>query len=454
MILSFTNLLQHLYSTPENINKLEEVSNTLNNNLISFDEQSKIIKNNISESTKIIHFKDIILEWQQYLNERTQKDFDDEDYFSPNTLESYNRNLWTYVFPYLEEHPESDNIYLFSEKETDEILSMTKSKETQRVILIALRLALDYAKEQSYIEINPIADKKIKTKKKTNKNNDSYEFIEEENRALWINCMIKNMDLKSKHHKQTDAPLAFLFTLLHGTRPEETCGIRWVDVNFNDDDIFIQNAHKNVPIYDENTMKRTGWKDEDGPLKTPESYRHIPIDLLIKDLLIEHKKEQKDEFLKNNKKWSENQYIFFNSSRTPFVPTVLSRNFLKFIRKNKLPHMVLYGLRHSFATHCRYLGMSPEVLAPLMGHTQYETTQKYYIHISSQQKREELQKIQKKDYKKYLGEENKDLIHLQNNITNLKEVQKEDMTHYLELNDETLNVLKSFITQLQEKNIA
>ena len=59
-----------------------------------------------------------------------------------------------------------------------------------------------------------------------------------------------------------------------------------------------------------------------------------------------------------------------------------------------------------------------------------------------------------KDYKKYLGEENKDLIHLQNNITNLKEVQKEDMTHYLELNDETLNVLKSFITQLQEKNIA
>ena len=136
MILSFTNLLQHLYSTPENINKLEEVSNTLNNNLISFDEQSKIIKNNISESTKIIHFKDIILEWQQYLNERTQKDFDDEDYFSPNTLESYNRNLWTYVFPYLEEHPESDNIYLFSEKETDEILSMTKSKETQRVILI------------------------------------------------------------------------------------------------------------------------------------------------------------------------------------------------------------------------------------------------------------------------------------------------------------------------------
>lgn len=38
--------------------------------------------------------------------------------------------------------------------------------------------------------------------------------------------MIKEIGLKSNHHKQTDAPLAFLFSLLHGPRPEETCGVR------------------------------------------------------------------------------------------------------------------------------------------------------------------------------------------------------------------------------------
>ncbi|MCI8383560.1 MAG: hypothetical protein HFJ33_01585 [Clostridia bacterium] len=93
-----------------------------------------------------------------------------------------------------------------------------------------------------------------------------------------------------------------------------------------------------------------------------------------------------------------------------------------------------------------------------MGHTEYETTQKYYIHISSKQKKDELQKIQQKDIQNYLGNENKNLIHLQNNINqthknieNLQEVQKEDMTHYLELNDETLNILKCFIMQLQEE---
>lgn len=83
--------------------------------------------------------------------------------------------------------------------------------------------------------------------------------------------------------------------------------------------------------------------------------------------------------------------------------------------------------------------MSPEVLAPLMGHTEYKTTQKYYIHISSKQKKDELQKIQQKDIQNYLGKENKDLTHLQNNINknhkniaNLQEVQNEDMLHYLD----------------------
>lgn len=208
-------------------------------------------------------------------------------------------------------------------------------------------------------------------------------------------------------------------------------------------------------------MKRIGWKNEDGPLKTPESYRHIPIDLLVKQLLIEHKKQQKLKYKEKGKKWSQNEYVFHNSTSTPFTPKVLSRNFLRFVRRNKLPHLVIYGLRHSFATHCRNLGMASEILAHLMGHTEYETTQKYYIHVSYKQKRDELQKIQEQDIQKYLGEENKNLTHLQNNInkfnkqiSNLQEVQQQDMKNYLALNDETLDILKTFISELLKKTVA
>ena len=50
-------------------------------------------------------------------------------------------------------------------------------------------------------------------------------------------------------------------------------------------------------------------------------------------------------------------------------------------RHKELKHLTVYGLRHFFATHCKELGMEAEVVAKLMGHTEYETTQKYYIHV-------------------------------------------------------------------------
>lgn len=452
---AFNEFLKNLSSSVLNGNQLQNLSFVSNNNNIISEQEECQQQQNLDSNEKIITFKDVCVEWLQHLLGRTKKSYEDEEYLSPTTLESYNRNIWNIVFPYLEEHPESDNILIFSESNVDEILNITQCRDTQRILLISLRLIFDYAIEQSYIKINPIANKKLKKKKQIKKSENEYDFIEEDQRALWINCMIK--EINSSEYKNTDAALAFLFTLLHGTRPEETCGVRWMDLNFDENDFFVQNAYKNNPIYDNETMKRIGWKPGDGPLKTPESYRHIPIDLLIKQLLIEHKKKQKSLYREKGQKWSEKEYVFHNSTATPFTPKVLSRNFLRFIRRNKLPHMVLYGLRHSFATHCRNSGMTPEVLARLMGHTEYETTQKYYIHISSQQKKDELQKIQKQDLEKYLGDENKDLTHLQNNIksnkhiSNLQEVQKEDMINYLQSNDETLIILKKFIQELKEK---
>lgn len=434
-----------------NIDNIQQVSNILlNNNTQTINDNTKLEDTNNTETTK---FSDICVKWLQYLLERTKKNYDDEDYLTPGTLEGYNRVLRDHVFPYLEKNAEYDNINVFSETQIDEILSRTNSKDTQRILLIAIKLVFVYAKQEGIISVNPIANKKLKKKKKLKKD---YDFIEEEQRALWINCMLK--EIRSKRFDNTDAPLAFLCTLLHGNRPEETCGTKWVDFNFEENDYHIQNAYKKFPVYDEVTMKRIGWKNDDGPLKTPESDRHLSLDALFKQLLLEHRIKQMYEYRKLGKKWSPHEYVFHNSNGTPFTPDILSKNFEKFIKRNKLPKIVFYGLRHSFATHCRNLGVKPEVLARLMGHTEYETTQKYYIHISQKQKREALQNVQQQDIQHYLGEENKDLVHLQNKVSiynkkvsNLQEVQQEDMTYYLQLDNNTMNALKELMIKISEK---
>lgn len=120
------------------------------------------------------------------------------------------------------------------------------------------------------------------------------------------------------------------------------------------------------------------------------------------------------EYLKKGQKWNDNGYIFLNEKGQPFVPNLLSKKMPLFIKKYNLEHLTTYGLRHSFATLCSTLGMSPEVLHVIMGHTDFETTRKYYIHISEERKRNEMIRMYSQ----------------QSTETELKKLEKENELYY------------------------
>lgn len=119
--------------------------------------------------------------------------------------------------------------------------------------------------------------------------------------------------------------------LLTGARPAETCGFKWCAIDFEKDIVHINNAYKDTILYDENGQ--------------------------------------------------------------PFVSENLTNKMPQFIKKYKLEHLTTYGLRHSFATLCSTLGMPPEVLHVIMGHADFDTTRKYYIHITEERKRNEMLKL-------------------------------------------------------------
>jgi len=58
--------------------------------------------------------------------------------------------------------------------------------------------------------------------------------------------------------------------------------------------------------------------------------------------------------------------------------------------------------------------MEPEILAKLMGHTEYDTTQKYYIHVSQKRKVDALMKIQDKERKGFKKLNVNDILELEN----------------------------------------
>lgn len=100
-----------------------------------------------------------------------------------------------------------------------------------------------------------------------------------------------------------------------------------------------------------------------------------------------------EEYQRHGKKWNETDYIFLNQDGRPFVSGNLTNKMPQFIKKYNLEHLTTYGLRHSFATLCSTLGMPPEVLHVIMGHADFDTTRKYYIHITEERKRNEMLKL-------------------------------------------------------------
>ena len=126
---------------------------------------------------------------------------------------------------------------------------------------------------------------------------------------------------------------AYLFEsiLLTGARPEEACSFKWCSIDFEKDIVHINNAYKDTILYDENGL--------------------------------------------------------------PFVYENLTNKMPQFIKKYNLEHLTTYGLRHSFSTLCSTLGMPPEVLHVIMGHADFDTSRKYYIHITEKRKKNEMLKL-------------------------------------------------------------
>lgn len=367
-------------------------SDSKNNNIFA-------TSNYIAHSNKTYSVTDVGYFWFHDLLDRAKKEPDDDNYLNNRTVQSYVYILKRFIIPYFENF---SDIKELEEDNLIDLLSSVNGKTQKKDVLTVIKLFFSFAKKNKYIKYNIASE--IKLPKKRRKP-DEIEFIEEDDREEWLKCLLT---------ENSDISLLFLSMLLSSARPEEACGYKWTSFDFENDDIYICNAYKDFNIYNE-FMEVIGHERKDDVLKTPESYRHIHLDPILKKALLYHKKRQQELFARLHLKWTENEYVFLNNINKPFISDTLSKNMPRFLARHpSLKYITVYGLRHSFATHCRELGMEPEVLAKLMGHTEYETTQKYYIHISKKKKIKALMKVQEQERNRLKSLKLEDIAELDN----------------------------------------
>lgn len=299
---------------------------------------------------------------------------------SPKTVEAYINSIQSYIVPDFKYYHVADIT-----KELVEDYINEKRKETPRMakdLYLLIKCILVYAKDERKL-IDKIPQFGLKFPKKKRATKAKIPYLPEERQSVWLDYF---------ENDGREFALLYATLLQTGMRPEEGCGLKWKCVAFETNLITVENAYKDIILYDDD-MKVIGHECRDDTLKIEESYRTIPMTPRLKAMLIKLKEQKMQEYKEQGKKWDNSEYVFLNTNGKPFVPERLTNKMPKFIKKYGLEHMTVYGLRHSFATLNSEKGMDKEVLRELMGHSEFETTDFYYVHISEERKKKEFEKI-------------------------------------------------------------
>lgn len=191
--------------------------------------------------------------------------------------------------------------------------------------------------------------------------------------------------------KETDLEIPVLLGLKYGLRVSETIGLRWQDINFFTNKIYIKNTVTKGLNFDN---KKEREKEEflaKEKTKTVSSQRSFFLDENLKKILEEKLKkiEYKKKELGNtyNAKWLD--YIVVSDEGKLYKQ--MSRHFTDLLRENGILKGSFMNLRTTFATVLFEKKVDIITIKELMGHSNIETTIKYYIKYNEEIKRETLE---------------------------------------------------------------
>lgn len=364
----------------ELINAAEQVKTNNISNKLEYERLDKVMSNVGQDFTlrvfvnKMLQEKKLQSEINLYSRRRK---------VSPKTVTSYLGTANRQVIPVW---GDLDIRTITTEQLQQHFDTLDYSEKYLKDIKLILKMSFQTAINLGVIKENPAT--KIYVGNRKSNIGVEIEHLDKDRQDVWLGLF-----------EQDGRQWAYLLEaiLLSGGRPEECCAYMWNTIDMEKNIIHIRKAYKQIKVYD-NNLKKVANKRILGDVKTPQSVRDIPLHPRLKRLLLKIKAERMIEYKRCGRKWNEDDFIFLNEKGEPFVSEMLTNKMPTFIKKYNLEHMTVYGLRHSYATLCSSEGVPPEVLHILMAHSDFDTTRKYYIHITEARKQQEMLKLYNKQY--------------------------------------------------------
>ena len=305
-----------------------------------------------SQLTGKVTFENIVIKWKQHIR-HTIKD---------STFSNYEVIIKNHLLP------EFRTIQI--RKITDYLINQFIQKKKQQgladgtlhVILSVLRSILKYAvKEGAYT-------KEMIHYPHVNAGRQTINIMKLSDYYKLENFLTSNMN---------NFNFGLLLCMNTGIRVGELSGLRWEDINFEQNKLQIRRTVSRIKNLDYQPDPKTGKIPQTilyiGPPKTEHSNREIPLP----DKLL---------FYANQVQQKANTYILTGSEKC-MEPRAIQRRYASLLKKCGIPPIKIHALRHQFS--CRWVehGFDTKSLSEILGHTSVKTTLDLYVHIQSDIKR-------------------------------------------------------------------
>jgi integrase len=159
--------------------------------------------------------------------------------------------------------------------------------------------------------------------------------------------------------------------VLTGLRRSELCGLQWDNVDLVAGRLSVVKTLQRIK----------GHGLVEGQPKTERSRRSISLGPEAVSLLHAIRGKQIEQQLEAGPLWQNTGYVFTEPDGRPVIPDQVTQDFARMIRRLRLPHLTLHGLRHAHATQLMAGGLNPKVVSERLGHSSIAVTMDVYSHV-------------------------------------------------------------------------
>ena len=188
-----------------------------------------------------------------------------------------------------------------------------------------------------------------------------------------VNKLFKRIN----EYQEPRAVILVYLLVLTGIREGEAAGLKWADIDFNNQVIHIEREVLYIP---KQGVKIT-------PPKSANSNRDVFIPAALCEQLTRYKEIQQKEIAARGDLFKDNDFIITQFDGAPVHASTIRKWIKKAFEFCGVPYVTVHGLRHTYASLLIAGGMDPRTAAAQLGHSTPVLTMNIYANPQNEAKR-------------------------------------------------------------------